>query len=771
LSLAPRNPIVLSAFHALQEDANIPPVSRLIHKFAIDGDAAVGQDALRLLRDPNVSIRTDTAVECIQLLGSRVDDLPSPLAGKLVGEIIRVSRGAREHVADRLSDNHEDVLLLFERFGDDAIDGAVTVLLDSMAWRQSTERNTKCLRECFRWFLSLLSAGEAACIARSVARLLASRAEEIHTYVNQAGLEQLLGLLDMNSPSDLRSHVTLATAKFVETSGDIGQSMVGKFMASRLSAEGDDDLRSAFSVAAAIFPLVPQFAAELFLTEGFVEGLVPSLQARPVDVETLALEMLSAACVDKACRTAIATHCGDYLEALVKSGDSGKSTAAVVLAKVKYTPGDGQKVGQKDVDKLASVFKGMMLKEDIEVRDSSVEGLAYTSLKGSVKEMLIRDQAFVKSLVETLKLSMGKPTVMFGALTVIANFTVYPPILSEEQRKVAELKNYAETKPGAKVGPDPEDKEERVTPRCKVLIDASIIPALVACSKKITPNAIRIISDILLSLSKHQKHRGLIASQGGVKLCLQFYSSASGTSVQDRSLRQTSAHALGRILVSVNPSHVFSSQLAISSAVRPLFSLLEDTEDQKDLLPMFEGLLALTNLASTEDSIREQIIRIGWTKVEELLLHDNVMIQRATVELVCNLMASPTGVAKFADGSKAASNRLHILLALADAEDFATRRAAGGAVAMLTEWDKACEAVVGRERGIKIVLDMVAEDNEEIRHRGVVVLRNLVCGSGKYGAKVKVEGGIDVLRGALKGTRQPEVLGVGVEALKALMEV
>jgi hypothetical protein len=145
---------------------------------------------------------------------------------------------------------------------------------------------------------------------------------------------------------------------------------------------------------------------------------------------------------------------------------------------------------------------------------------------------------------------------------------------------------------------------------------------------------------------------------------------------------------------------------------------------------MFEGLLALTNLASTEGSIREQIIRIGWTKVEELLLHDNVMIQRATVELVCNLMASPTGVAKFADGSKAASNRLHILLALADAEDFATRRAAGGAVAMLTEWDKACEAVV-----------------------------------------VKVEGGIDVLRGALKGTRQPEVLGVGVEALKALMEV
>lgn len=741
----------------------------MVQKYALEGDEAAGMEALRILRDPNApTVQTNTAVECIQLLAARVEKTPEPLAGKLVAEMLRASRVAREHVATRLVEKQAEVLLLFERFGEDAIDGLVAVLLDPTVWGKDTDACKKCLRECFRWFLARLGTEPGA--ARSVARLLASQADELHSYVNQAGLEQLLSLLDLSSPTDIRSHATLATAKFVDTAGQVGQSMIEKFMAARISAEGDEDLRLAFSVAAAIFPLVPDFAAQLFLTEGFVEGLVPSLQGTDVGVEAAALEMLSAACVDKACRTAIATHCCEYLEALVKDGDSGMSTAAVVLAKVKYAPGEGQKVQQKDIDKLASVFKGMMLSDDAEARDSSVEGLAYTSLKGSVKEMLIKDKGFVKGLVETLKTSTGKPTVMFGALTIVSNLTVYAPTLSEEQRKVAELKNYAETKPKAKVEPDVGDREEMVTPRCKALIDAGVIPALVACSKKITPNAIGVISTIILSLSKQQGHRGLIASQGGVKLSLQFYSSAPGDTAQDREVRQTSAHALARLLVSVNPSHVFSSQLAISSAIRPLYSLLEDNEDRKDLLPVFESLLALTNLASTEDGIRDQIIRIGWTKIEELLLHDNFMVQRSTVELLCNLMGSPTTVAKFADGSKASSNRLHILLALADAEDFATRKAAGGALAMLTEWDKACEAVVARERGIAIVLGMVAEDDEEIRHRGVVVLRNLVCGAGTYAERVKSEGGVDILREALKSTRQPVVLEVGVEALKVLMK-
>lgn len=89
---------------------------------------------------------------------------------------------------------------------------------------------------------------------------------------------------------------------------------------------------------------------------------------------------------------------------------------------------------------------------------------------------------------------------------------------------------------------------------------------------------------------------------------------------------------------------------------------------------------------------------------------------------------------------------------------------------MLTEWDKACEAIMNRERGVEILLAMVSEDNEEVRHRGVVCVRNLVCGGGEYVGKFKAAEGVNIIREALRGTRSPEVLSVGVEALKVLMQ-
>jgi len=180
---------------------------------------------------------------------------------------------------------------------------------------------------------------------------------------------------------------------------------------------------------------------------------------------------------------------------------------------------------------------------------------------------------------------------------------------------------------------------------------------------------------------------------------------------------RTAAHALARILISVNPSHVFSNALPVTSAIRPLLSLLEDdpSTDRRDLLATFESLLALTNLASTEDdTARDAIIRLAWPKLEDLLLSDSTPVQRATVELVCNLMASQQGIAKFADGSKQSDNRLHILLALAGAEDMATRRAAGGALAMLTGWDVVVDAVVQRERGVHV--------SDEFLHTGFLLL-------------------------------------------------
>lgn len=276
-----------------------------------------------------------------------------------------------------------------------------------------------------------------------------------------------------------------------------------------------------------------------------------------------------------------------------------------------------------------------------------------------------------------------------------------------------------------------------------------------------------------------------MAQQGALKLLLQIYDTTTGASASssvpvihepsDETAARTAAHSLSRILISVNPSHVFTSSLPVTSAIRPLIKLLQDDpmSDNRNLLPTFEALLALTNIASTDDNARNAIIRLSWPQIEDLVLSDNKLVQRATVELICNLCASPAGVAKFADSSPQSKNRLHILLALADARDLQTRMAAGGALNMIAEFDPGVEAILKQDNGVRNIVGMCVDDDEGMKHRGLAALRSMIFAEGEVGKKalesLKKGEAKDVVTRALRETRNPEILALGVEVLKALM--
>lgn len=471
--------------------------------------------------------------------------------------------------------------------------------------------------------------------------------------------------------------------------------------------------------------------------------------------------------MNKACREAIERYCSHWLRALAEDREgTHKALAALVLAKVTSESSDN------DITEKLSA----LVLDKPEASDQAIEGLAYTSLQPKVKEDIASNQALLKQLVAALE---DRSSVAFGCLTTFANLTVYRPVQSQEQQKMADLKAYANSsKPAER---NVLDDDNYVTARCRKLLDVSVVPALVACCKHTpSPATVALAVGIVLSLAKEQKHRATMAQQGAVKLLLQIKDRIAKTdkSSQDAStVERTASHALARLLISINPTHAFTAALPATSAVSALVTLLDldQASEERNLLPTFEALLALTNLASMEDEApRNLLLRAAWPALEDqLLLSSNTLVQRASVELVCNLMASPAGVAKFADGSKQASSRMHILLALADVEDFATRRAAGGALAMLTEWDAAVAAVLEKERGVKIVLAMCADENEEIVHRGLVCVMNLISAPGAVGTdglkKVKAEGGADVVKEGLRKSKSAEVLGVGVEVLKKLV--
>lgn len=709
----------------------------------------------------------------------------------IVSSLLRKSVAAKAAVAKRLRETTTQTFNEFYEIGDGSANSITMVVIDVTSWPSEDVRDA-CERDVFQLFLAkLIEAGhdldERA--LQGIAKLLAADSEKLHSFMDEETFFAILTCLDNRLPLEMRSQATLATAKYLEAAEEKAQAAISKFVHARIARHNGEDLVLAFSAAAAIFPMAPSIASVLFLTEGFLPSLKPLLEqkVKSQQVKKAALEMLSAACLDKACRDAISQHCTDWLQHLVETGQGQiLGIAAVILAKVRVPnmpPSTQQhekrKPGNQGVDDLLPVFKRLIVGDTEASKQSAIEGLAYVSVQPKAKEKLAKDKAFLEAFLSTLRRCPANSQMVFGGLAIIENLTRYRATLSEEQKRIAELKAYAN---GSKSVPtvDPLDDDDVVSKRCTALVTADVVSSLLAISKSASPTSRSKIFSILLSLSKTSSHRGIIAKQGGVKLVLQSYASLTGDSATEMQSRRSAAQALARILISVNPTLVFTSgSPPLTSAIRPLVGLLADDpnyvqEGPRDLLPTFEALLALTNLASTPSpEAAETIIRLAFPAIEDLLLSGNTMIQRGATELVCNLTTCASGIEIFADESKAASRRLHIILALADVDDTPTRRAAAGALAIITGFEGAVKGILSRDRGVVILLGLCRDEDEGVVHRGVACVKNLVWTDGSTRAaarqKIKDHGGVNTLTAALQLSKDKEVLELGASALKALV--
>ncbi|RMJ19740.1 hypothetical protein BHE90_013454 [Fusarium euwallaceae] len=625
-------------------------------------------------------------------------------------------------------------------------------------------------------------------------------------------VDTVLCYLDMRQPEIVRGHATLSTSAYLKAAGDDGSKKLSTFFFDRVRRGTYDDYIVAFCVAAATFPIVPDLTAELFLNEDFLPSLGTLMRRKwkSRKVETACLEMLNAACMNSLCREAINKYCIEWLEEIVDQdlseivrstnadpnlqSDGGSITmrrhseqvqylAAVILAKLravpaKPAPGEASQSriepAVTSIEDLSGMFTKMILRDEDHGRKHSIEGLAYASLQPKVKESIVSNPELLQKLVKTLSEAQPRSPTTYGALSIFVNLTKYLPNLTEEEKKMNQLKAYANAA-GKLSGPDPLNDDEHVAKRCKLVFDAGITPVLVTHSKNGSPASLSLVISIIFALSVTKTLRGQLAQQGAVKLLLTAWMTLPQTEAPARRL---AAQALARILISTNPALVFGGNRSnpISAAIRPLVSIIppDPSSDTRDLLPSFEALMALTNLASMDDEdTRRSIIATAWFQIEEQMLSTNALVSKAAVELVCNLVQAPEAIALYAEETAKARNRLHILLALADAEDDGTRSAAGGALASLTSFEGVIRGIINRERGIKVVLSMCVDDDENIRHRGVFVVLNLVTAEGEVGElarqKIKDEDGVEVLKECLKKSRRPEVLEVTVQALKALL--
>lgn len=159
----------------------------------------------------------------------------------------------------------------------------------------------------------------------------------------------------------------------------------------------------------------------------------------------------------------------------------------------------------------------------------------------------------------------------FTCLQLFASLSNYPPALSEEQRKLLEVRAYADGSKPQRT--HPLDEDEPVSERCKQLLDAGIASALVRAAKKASPALLVLIARLSASLSKHPKNRGVMVQQGLLDICIALANMPDEHMAAAPGAKRNAALAIARILVPLDPTLVFAKR-PVERAITPLTYLL-----------------------------------------------------------------------------------------------------------------------------------------------------------------------------------------------------
>ncbi|KAI8379756.1 armadillo-type protein [Radiomyces spectabilis] len=506
-----------------------------------------------------------------------------------------------------------------------------------------------------------------------------------------------------------------------------------------------NDKLLAYRTLSAIFQTSMTAGAAILSQQGVVEEMVDVVEFETLDVQIAVAEVLAIASTDKSCQKAIVQYASQWLAKLAGSkttDDRLRAVAGTTLTKLRASGSDATSAGKTDTKDSATILQEAMQRMNLKDADlvtalkqvvknppddatiilNAVEGLAYSSLQSEVKEALVSDSQFMQALGSLAVHDNENNPLLFGIGTIFANITMYPPVLDEQQKQVQKLRDLANAKQSKTAVPkdDPLETNKAVEVRVKTTIDSGVAIALIALSKNTSANIRWVASQTYLNLVTPQACRGKLLQQGIVKPLLSLAAGKSESHTEDKHTI-IAAQALAKLAITSDPRLAFGAQQSLS-LVKPFLRLCKDEKQ----LRQFEGLMALTNLASVSDDVRAKIVdEDGMSIFENLQLSNHEMIQRAATEMVCNMTFCEAVFENYSDPKS--QNKIRLLLIFSDHEDMATRRAASGALAILSNSKSVCEMISKVDRGYERVARLIEKaENVEIQHRGIEIIRCMV---------------------------------------------
>lgn len=541
----------------------------------------------------------------------------------------------------------------------------------------------------------------------------------------------------------------------------------------------------ALGFLAALFQTVPSAALAILHRPGFQEtlfdlvDLFPPTQSTSLPVAITLVDLVSQICNSAEGRTALLSSGFDWKTTLASHSSSTaldanvRATSSVALAKLSRgqvdptssadgagDPAAGEEetlLGKSD-ERLAVVLKTLIESSNVKSSDpppkavmDAIEGLALTSYRSKIKEVLSASKPFLVKLfalvpppprarafndpVKVEQTDVPKTATLsslqYGIATIISNVIAYKPVLNAEQAQIDRLRRMTLAKQSnSPPADDPFEDDRLVARRVKRLLEADVATVLFSLGRSDSRVVKEVVGKAYLSLVTDQAHRSTIIQSGGAKalllLCSSLLATSSTTPPPPIEGALPTIQAFAKLLITSSPFTIFGPAAASTAtdAIRPLCVLL--THESASLLQQFESLMALTNLASVAPSLADRIATFQSgaivSQMEGLMLDENVMVRRAATELLCNLLASERVFLAWSGEPSSPSDppfnispknptakKLHVLLALTTVSDVPTQLAASGAIATVVSSPVACRLLLAREGGPKRPLETILE--------------------------------------------------------------
>jgi hypothetical protein len=274
--IEPQNPKVQEAWKLLESKSTTRDAIESIRNYIGSQQEEVGQKAIQDLKENQLGQH-----ESLEAVGLLLHSDPGlPLSDQLTSTLLLGHKEVRKVLADRLVNNATDIYNEIYGKGDATFNAFASLPSDDTLW-PSKGLQVEAQRDVFRLNIAtLIAAGveNPDRAMKAVARQVALAPENVADLLDEDTFDVMLSSLDIRQEQNLRSQSMLAITKIFETTGDEGAEIFSRYIGTRVAKGTNDELINAFSAASAVFPMVPAVVSKLFMTDGFVQQLVPNLE-------------------------------------------------------------------------------------------------------------------------------------------------------------------------------------------------------------------------------------------------------------------------------------------------------------------------------------------------------------------------------------------------------------------------------------------------------------------------------------------------------------